>query len=96
MNDRICGGLRGDVTVRHRSLCVLALSHEADPASERHPNSAERALTRRRAAPRSTMPESGPAFERKELKEVLGKDGLQHLGQLSEFSVGFERVIGIL
>ena len=77
-------------------MCAGVESHEADPASERHPNSAERALTRRRAAPRSTMPESGPAFERKELKEVLGKDGLQHLGQLSEFSVGFERVIGIL
>ena len=42
------------------------------------------------------MPEQGAAFERKDLKEVLGKDGLQHLGQLSEFSLGFERVIGIL
>lgn len=31
-----------------------------------------------------------------ELEEFLGGDGIQYLAQLSEFSVGFERVVRIL
>ena len=42
------------------------------------------------------MPLTRQASSRKDLKEVLGEDGFHHLNQLSEFSVGFERVIGIL